>query len=367
MIRLMSAVSLLALLAACGDGNPLFDEDGNPLAPSGTETDTTGDADVDPREGDIDNDGATPPPGTEDPTLDSSIFRFEGRDGEGGGLVTQVSYNRSADTFTVDNLAFDGANVYQRNDPIATLNGYRVFAADETTDDFLTGNAVSQIVPYRAIYGVSGERVSGDPRTSFAIVRTGGYIGHGFGGYVYERTGGATLPESGQATFSGDYGGVWTFDGISDLAYVQGDMTMDIDFADFNENAGVKGRVTNRILIDESGANLGAMPNINWVVEEGVMTLNENGEINTQVFTQRIDPDSGIVPFFQGTFSGLLAGDLTDRDDGGEIVGIIEMDATANVTPGSSLDAFTGNLVPDDPDGTTIGIKETGGAILSRN
>lgn len=372
MIRLMTAVSLLALLSACGDGNPLFDENGNRLNADGNSanTDTTGDANADPTEGDIDNDGATPPPGTEDPELEQSIFRFEERDNNGAGLVTQVSYNSNRDTFTVDNLAFDGANVYKRNAPLGTVGGYRVFAADETTDDFLTGNAVNQIVPYRAIYGVSNRRVDGDPRTSFAVVRTGGYVGYGFGGFVYERKGGAVLPETGQATFAGDYGGVVNFDGIGGLAYVQGDMRLDIDFEDFNANAGVKGVIENRVLIAEDGSALGTFDTIRWVVEEGTMTLDENGEIITQVFSTRVDREqNALVQFFDGQFTGLLAGDLTRNNDGGEVVGIIDMEASAIIEDPNNLGELTGGFVPDgdNGEGTPITIRETGGAILSRN
>lgn len=368
MIRLMSAVSLVALLSACSEGNPLFDEDGNVInaAPDADEnTDTTGDLD-----GDIDNDGATTVGGTDNPDIDESIFRFETPDDSGGGLVTQVSYNSANDTFTVDNLAFDGANTYQRNANLRTLNGYRVFAADETTEDFLTGNAVSQIVPYRALYGVSSNRVDGEPRTSFAIVRTGGYVNHGFGGFVYERDGGTVLPETGQATFSGDYAGIWTFEGIGGLAYTQGDMTLDIDFEDFNENAGVKGRIANRVLRSETGSTLGALQDVRWIIQEGVMTLDENGEIDTDVFSTRVDPETGaLVTFFDGEFTGLVAGDLTRGNDGGEVVGIIKMDASATIANPADLSELTGNLVPDgnDGEGTPITIRETGGAILTRN
>lgn len=64
MIRLTLASSLLALLAACGDGQPLFDENGTDPTDTTDTTDTTeGDG------GDIDTDGATPPlPGTDAPS-----------------------------------------------------------------------------------------------------------------------------------------------------------------------------------------------------------------------------------------------------------------------------------------------------------
>lgn len=363
MNRFLTALPMIVLLTACGNGNPLFDEDGEIIVDEGTVV--TGDNGEVPGDGgDIDNDGATPPPGTDDPSLNAGIFRYEARDGDGGGLVTEVAYNSGSDTFFVNNLAFDGANVYQRDTDVPTLRNYRVFAADEQTDDFLTGAAVGQIVPYRAVYGVSNNRVDGDPRTSFAIVRTGGYVPFGFGGYVYERNGGTVLPsQGGQATFSGNYAGIWVLDGAGGLGYVTGDMSLDIDFEDFDENAGVKGLINNRFLRDDEGLVLGPLENVRWVIEEGVMTLDENGEILTQVFTTRVDTEGAQSVFFSGTFDGLLAGDLT-RGDGGEVVGVVKMEASA-VLDGTGLAGLTGFTIPDG-DGTSVTIQETGGAILYR-
>ena len=171
MLRLMTAVSLLALLSACGDGNPLFDARGNPItAPDGEGggTDAGGDNGGDP-DGDLDA-GEGLPPGTDDPRAGSSILRFEDRDGQGGGLVTTVSYNARNDRFSVDNLGFDGPNVYTRGNVISTLGGYPIYDADDTTPDFLTGQPVSQIAPYRAIFKRSSVVTEdGEPRTSVAV------------------------------------------------------------------------------------------------------------------------------------------------------------------------------------------------------
>ena len=347
MFRILTAASALALLTACGDGQPFFDEDGNPVTGDPTAPEEVP-GEVDGDGGDLDNDGATPPPGSDDPDIDESIFRYEERDGNGGGLVTDVRYNRDRDVLVVDNLAFDGLNRYKRD---GTLNGYRIFAADETTDDFLTGDAVGQVVPYRAIYGVSKNRVDGDPRTSFAIVRTGGYISFGFGGYVYDRNGGTVLPDDGQATFKGDYAGVWVYDKDSGMDYITGDMVMDIDFNDFNANPGVKGRITNRVRSDLNGTPQEELENVNWIIEEGVMTLDENGEILTEVFTVRPNEQGALETFFEGTFTGLVAGDTT-RGKGGEIVGVLRMEATEDADPLTGAEGRT--------------IQETGGAILYR-
>ena len=324
MKRILTAISAVALLAACGDGEPFYTPD--------RENNVEEIDDLDP--------------GTRNPTANSAIRRFEGRDGEGGGLVRTVSYNARRDTFTVDNLAFDGENVYRRHDGLRTLGGYRVYAADETTDDFLTGEAIDQVVPYRAIYGVSRRRVGDSPRTEFAVIRTGGYFDYGFGGYIYERAGGVVLPDTGQARFTGKYGGMQIQTNGGGLVFVRGDMRLDIDFNDFNRNDGVKGRIFNRVLLTDDGDRLGDLSDVFWVIEEGTKTLNDNGEIKTEVFTLRRGSDGQVERDFEGTFSGLVAGDTT-AGSGGEVVGVIKMEREDQFNEG-------------------VKVQETGGAILYR-
>ena len=325
MKRILTAITAVALLTACGDGEPFFgpDTDGNV--------------------NEIDNLG----PGTKNPTPNGAIQRFEPRTGDGGGLVRgDVRYNARRDTFTVDNIAFDGENVYQRHDGLETLGGYKVFAGDEVTDDFLTGEAIDQIVPYRAIYGVSRRRVGDSPRTQFAIVRTGGYFDFGFGGYVYERAGGVVLPDSGQARFTGKYGGMQIQSGGGGLAFVRGDMRLDIDFNDFNRNDGIKGRIFNRRLLTDDGDPITQLSDVFWVIEEGTKTLTRNGEIKTEVFTLRRGSDGALERDFEGTFSGIVAGDTT-AGSGGEVVGVIKMER-------------------EDQNVEGVVVQETGGAILYR-
>ncbi|MBU2360399.1 MAG: hypothetical protein KKB02_15970 [Alphaproteobacteria bacterium] len=348
MKRILTAVSALALLTACGDGNPFFDESGNPVTtPVTTTGDTIGDG------GGITTDGALPP-GTDNPNVNDGIFRFESPDSASGGLVTEVSYNSAQDTFTVDNVGFDGANVYQRDSAVPTLNGTRIFAADEVTDDFLTGQQVGQIVPYRAMYGVSGRQVDGEPRTSFAIVRTGGYVPFGYGGYVYERNGGVVLPETGQATFSGKYAGMRVFDNRTGLEYTTGDMRLDIDFEDFNANDAVKGLISNRRAFDDQGnrIQLGTgekdlkLPDIRWVIQEGATSLTANGEITSNVFSTLTNADGAEEEYETGTYTGIIAGD-TISGYGGEVVGIIRIESA-------------------DPRFGGVQAQETGGSILTR-
>lgn len=343
----VTLVVFLGLLAACGDGQPLFDE--TPVDPDPDvdgNDDGSGDGDLDA--------GPELPPGTEEPSPGEGILRFEAENELGGGFVTSVSYDARSDTFTVDNLGFDGANVYSRGEAVSTMGGFAVYEAEVEVDDFLTGDAIDQIVPYRAILGISENTVGGEARTSFAIVRTGGYVSYGFGGFVYERNGGVVLPSAGQAQFSGDYAGVRVFNGAGGQEYTRADMTMAIDFEDFNDGAAVQGSITNREAFDENGnpISLGGtgqlvLPTLNFVIQAGGSTLNENGEMVGSLGSFARDETGALVQYEAGTYYALMAGDTTDPADGGEIVGVIVIES-------------------EDPRFEEVTAQETGGFILYR-
>ena len=180
-----------ALVAAC-DGNPFM-------------TVTTPPVTTDPSVSEL--------PGTTNPTASGSISRSEAKNaGPGGvavvgnGFAEGIHYDAANDTFTVDNLAFDGGNVYHRDTSVPTLGPAKVFAASSTYADSQTGASIDQF-SYRALYGVSKTG-----KTNFAIVRTGAYIPYGFGGFIYNRSGSVTLPTSGQAEYTGEYAGIRDFD-----------------------------------------------------------------------------------------------------------------------------------------------------------
>jgi hypothetical protein len=345
----VTLVVFLGLLAACGDGQPLFDE--TPAEPD-PDVDGNDDGDGD-GDGDLDS-GPELPPGTEEPSPRDGILRYEAENETGGGFVTNVSYDARTDTFTVDNLGFDGANVYSRGESVSTMGGFAVYEADVEVDDFLTGDAIDQLVPYRAILGISDNTVGGEARTSFAIVRTGGYVSYGFGGFVYERNGEVVLPSSGQAQFSGDYAGIRVFSGNGGLEYTRADMTMAIDFEDFNDGAAVRGRITNREAFDDDGNPIAlggvgqlVLPNLNFVIQAGESTLNENGEIVGSLASFARDETGALVEYEVGTYYALIAGDTTNAADGGEIVGVVVVES-------------------DDPRFEGVTAQETGGFILYR-
>ncbi len=332
------------LLAAC-DGNPFVEEE-TPVDP-GTDPD-----------GGIDSDRVLPP-GTESPSPRTGVFRREPSSEEGGntgdGYVGDVAYDSTSDTFVVDGLAFDGGNIYQRDDRVGSLGPFAVYEADSTYADDVTGTPITQF-GHRALYGVS---TSGE--SEFAIVRTGAYIPYGYGGFVYQRNGSVTLPTSGQATYSGDYAGLRDFEGSSGLEYAQGDMTVNIDFNDFNEGAGVAGVVTNRAIYDVAGnditsdvvaalnveneSNLTALPTLVFSVGPGA--LDANGEITGELTSTVRGADGAAVTYEQGNYYAVISGDATAGGED-EIVGIIVVEA-------------------DDPRSEGVTVRETGGFILYRD
>lgn len=283
------------------------------------------------------------PPGTASPTPSNTIFRKEATsDTTGDGFAEGFSYDAAADTFTVDGLAFDGDNVYERDAAVASLGPYAVYEADAAVTDSFDGDVVSQF-NYKALYGVSNTG-----NTEFAIVRTGAYVGYGFGGFIYQRNGGVTLPTSGQATYEGDYAGLRDFDGTGGVQYVTGDINMAIDFDDFNSGDGVRGEVSNRRIFDTAGndvtndvldainaenaSSITALPQLIFAVGPG--TLDENGEMVGELFSSFADDSGAAVEFESGSFYALVAG-----DDAEEIVGVVVVegavgDITARETGG---------------------------------
>ncbi len=330
MRRLYTSALALALLAGC-DGNPLLPPPPDP----GTGGGTDGIHNVDL------------PPGTANPTSKSDIVRQESKDTSpgsptyGNGFATGYAYNAADDTFTVDGLGFDGANVYQRGTAVASINGYAVYESDSTYADDATGTPIDQF-SHRVLYGVSKTG-----RTSFAIVRTGAYIPYGFGGFIYQREGGVTLPTSGQAHFAGAYGGIRDFDGASGLQYTDGQMTIDIDFNDFNEGNAVKGYVTDRHYYDidgnditdsyvtalneaSGGATITELPTLVFAVGPG--TMDSNGEISGNVGSTTIDSSGAATTYEAGTYYAVVAGDTTTANS--EVTGIIVVTSTDPVNPG---------------------------------
>ncbi len=378
MIRTLLLLGLLGSVTACGDGQPFFD-DGDDSGGSGEDIDTDGDGTPDAEDNDDDGDGVPDgedpdddgdgvpddddrggdggpelPPGTPNPTASDGISRYEGEDDRGGGYVRDVSYDEDTDTFTVDNLAFDGDNVYERDDRIGTLDRggrsdptYAVYEASQFVRDPSDGDEVGQF-DYRAIYGVSArETEDGEPRTRFAIVRTGSYVDYGFGGFVYERAGGVDLPTTGQASYEGEYAGTRIFNGRGGQEFTRGDVDIAIDFRDFNEGSGVRGTISNREAFTSAGVPIAlggadglVLPDLGFGVGPGTVT--EDGEMSNGLRSYTVNANGTLTEYEAGTYYAIIAG-----EDADEIVGIFVIES-------------------DDPRFDGVTAQETGGFIVYR-
>ncbi len=246
-----------------------------------------------------------------------SIKRFDTFNGDLAdpkAYLETVSYDPTTDTFTVADLPFDGNGTYDRDDVVASLNGFNVYE----------NNNVTERRAYKALHGNSK---SG--KTNISIVKTGSYSDIGFGGFIYERDGSVTLPISGQATFTGNYAGTRVFDGATGQQYTTGSAFLEVDFNTINRDEAVEGIIFDRQVFDLDGnlVNLVdgddvayALPTL--VLENGFLT--EAGETTGGVVSTLDGSD-----FESGNYYAVLAGDNAE-----EIAGIILITST---DPSSSV------------------------------
>lgn len=330
-MRSVWAGAALLALAACG-GNPL-NNDKNP-------------GDTNP-----------PPPPTNTDTAAASISKTEAKSADGSGYATNITYNSANDTLTVQNLAFTGDKTFTKDSTLSATGPYEVFDGPNSYADDITGTSINQFA-YRAIYAKSASGA-----TQFAIVRTGAYTTYGFGGFLYQRNGGVTLPTSGQANYAGSYEGLMDFNGSGGLALTTGTAAMQIDFSGFNSTAtgaaaaAINGTLSNRHVYDMNGndltnsliaalnskysASLTALPTALFNVGPGV--LNSAG-VATGALTSNVVGNTGTVNIYEsGTYYVLLAG-----PNASEAVGVVVMTST-------------------DPSNSSITQRETSGFLLMRH
>ncbi len=334
MKHIVFAVLLPAFLAGCGGSNP-FEAD--------TDTDTGGDAGSATSVTDL--------PGTDSPGISTTILRYETDDEYTFKTVTYDSVN---DKLLIVGLPFDGDDAYALDAPLSpigpdnALQQYNVYVADPTSvDDDYDGGGGAPITQddYIAIYGTGS---GADPKTSFVVVRTGAYLGYGFGGFVIQRNVTDTvIPTTGQANYFGNYAGIRVFEGSSGAQLVTGDMTMEIDFANLVDAGAVSGSVTGREIFTTAGVKLEDMPSIGFVVQPN--RLDENGEFMGSVFT--LNPNDG-EELQAGTYYAVLAG-----ADAEEIAGIIVLTGDEDFNS-TGTDLFLST--------SKTSVQETGGFILER-
>lgn len=336
--RIAPVLVLSALLAGCG-GNPFLD------------------APVDPGP---DPDLPEALPGTPNPTRSSSIVRYEAREaGTGNGYAEGITYDPGTDTFSVDNLGFDGANLYARGGVVASLGPYQVYEAAAVVNDPLTLRPIPQF-QHRLIAGVS---TSG--QTEFAIVRTGAYTGYGFGGFVMRRDStGVNLPTSGQAGYDGAYAGLQDFNGAGGLRYTTGDAFVAIDFEDFNDGDAVQGYVDNRQIFDMAGNNITAAVigqiNAEFSPDPGDPTISSLPTLIFRVGPGAIDAN--------GEIRGFLDSTLVDYNGDGAAITTYESGNYYAIVSGTNAEEVVGIIVVESayPGIDNLTVRETGGFILYR-
>ncbi|MGH1367142.1 MAG: hypothetical protein ACRBCL_00895 [Maritimibacter sp.] len=320
MIRFSAVLSFAFALTACDGVNPIDDQG-----------DITADLDL--------------PSGTENPTARRPIERYETEGDNGNGFANPITYNAANDTFTVDNLGFDGNNVYRRDNVTPTLEGVPVYESQVTYFDDVTGAPIAQF-PYKA---VRIESPSG--QGNVVIVRTDAYIPYGYGGFKYERLDGVEIPTVGQASFSGQYAGLRDFLSRGDIEFATGNMTLAIDFRDFNDGYAIQGRVTDRKVFDLNGNDITSeitdalgttrLPQLVFAPGPGVMST--AGEMAGSVVSSYYNESGAISIYESGDYFGLLVGEGADM----EAVGVIIAEGI-------------------DPRYEGVEFRETGGFVLER-
>lgn len=220
MIRILLTASTLGLLAACSGGNPLFDEG---------------------------NDGSDPNPdnyyATElnaDLTMNAAVYD----DNDSPGDPTD-------DKLIINNLPFDGSDA--QGNGYARMNGAALAGGFDAYESVGAGEPGDH--KYFAVFRRTDN-------SQVAAVGTGDYVGFGFGGATAQRIGNTTLPGSGEYTYTGEYAAVriTTLDGgADDVEFITGDVTMAIDFGDFDLTGAVEGIINNRDLYDNTGTWVAAL------------------------------------------------------------------------------------------------------------
>ncbi len=288
MIRLLTAASLLALLAACNDGQPF------------TFTPVDLEGEVDPAE--------PVPEEEDDPVSDDGVPESV------GGNVETVTYRPGSNFLSVQITSLDSTPVtavYERN-PALDVGGYRAFSQQEDPLD-------------RMFIGMA--KRTADGATQGVLVMDGGQFTKFFGGTHFQRTGAYTphiprQPDNGLVSYAGRYVGLLNINAPrpnealpvpagtnpdfipAQPARVRGDVFVNADFADNSVN----GAISNRQLLDFGNA---VIPSVFLIPTE----IDEDGRFSGDVENANQDG----VGTYAGTFggsraSGIAAGVHLDGD-----------------------------------------------------
>ncbi len=272
-----AAICALALgVAACGDGNPFTDEEEQEGVP--------------------------------DAETRSAFLTDEGT----FLTLNNIVYDPATDTLTLNNIPFDDPqNAYQRIQTEAFANGFDAYQSEPA--------AGTNELQYFAIF-----RRSDTGNSQVAAVGTTAYVDFGYGGAGAQRLGAdPTLPTSGIYSYNGEYGAVRTTLGVgpggqNGLEYVTGEAALRVDFDDFDGTGAVGGSVDNRILYDQTGAQVGTLDGFISLQDTDIDFVNGKIEVaNATEFDGAGDQTNS------GNWEGVFAG-----PNGEEIAGILVIEGS---------------------------------------
>jgi len=240
---------------------------------------------------------------------------------EEGSFLTlnNITYDPATDTLTLNNIPFDDpTNTYDRITGITFVDGFGApngFGAYDSNPAAGTNE-----IQYFAIF-----RRSDSGNSQVAAAGTTGYVDFGYGGAGAQRLGGdPTLPSGGIYSYNGEYGAVRTTQntagpgGPPTLEYVIGNANLRLDIDDFDDTGAVGGTITNRVLYNTAGAQVGTVA--------GFISLRDtdidftNGTIVSQTATEF---DGVGAQTNSGNWEGVFAG-----PNGEEIAGILVIENT---------------------------------------
>lgn len=223
------------------------------------------------------------------------------------GEVNAVTYDPDTDTLTINNLPFDGSDSGAESDSyvntgVTAIDGFGVYESVQTAES-----------GQRQYYAVFRESDSGE--LSALAVGTGDYQSFGFGGSALSRSRDSiNMPTSGEAIYTGEYGGLRILNaglGENDVQLVSGNAVMDIDFGDFDVTGAVEGRIVNRTYFDRNGNRIGTLPTVILATAE----IGEDGTLNEST-AGTLDSEGDALQ--TGTWSGLFGG-----ANGEELAGVL--------------------------------------------
>lgn len=279
MIRNYLAMTVAVCLVGCGDGNPFTDAD---------------------------DDAPDEDPGSV--YFDNQSERL---------VVNNIGYDPATDQVIINNIPFDDPlNRYDRITTEAFTNSFDAYESNPA--------AGTNEIQYFAVFRrTTNSRV--------AAAGTDRYIDFGYAGAGAQRLSGLpTLPSTGIYSYNGEYAAVRTTldPGLGNrVEYVTGDVTMRVDFDDFDGTGAAGATVQNRTLYDTTGAPLGPLAGFISLQDTDIDFVNR-----ILVEADATEFDGTGTEVATGNWNGVFAG-----PNGAEIAGIVFVKGTTTQEVGGLI------------------------------